>query len=258
MINKNNLNSWLDAIAIFLWGSLLFKYVITGQLRLLIHPNYFRLVLVTSLIFLSIGIIQILLIVINRQANDSQNEHIVLFPRGVSSSILLVIAIAGFLIPPKILTSQTAMQRGVSDLPLTRIKPQAFRTSTKPETRSLIDWVRTLNAYPEPDAYQGLPANISGFVLHLAELPDNYIVLSRFVITCCAVDAYPIGIPVKLTTSRHNYPPDSWLEIKGEMMTETLPSKDRISATTTKKRQLVLAAQSIAKIPTPSDPYNYQ
>ncbi|MGF1541747.1 MAG: TIGR03943 family protein [Pleurocapsa sp.] len=258
MTNKNNLYSLLDAIAILLWGSLLFKYVITGQLRLLIHPNYFKLVLITSLIFFAISIIQILLIVINRLPNDSQNQHIVLFPRGVGSSILLVIAIAGFLIPPKILTSQTALQRGVSELPLTQIKPQAFRTATKPETRSLIDWVRTLNAYPEPDAYHGLPANISGFVLHLPELPDNYIVLSRFVITCCAVDAYPIGIPVKLTTSRNNYPLDSWLEIKGEMITETLLSKDLISATTREKRQLVLLAKSVVTIPTPSDPYSYQ
>jgi putative membrane protein len=258
MTDKNKLYYWLDAIAILFWGSLLFKYVITGQLRLLIHPNYFKLVLITSLIFLVIGIIQIILITSDRQVYARQDEHIVLFPRGVSSSILLIVAIAGLLIPPKILTSQTAMQRGVSDLPLTRVKPQAFRTSTKPEERSLIDWVRTLNAYPEPDAYQGLPADISGFVLHLEELPDNYILLSRFVITCCAVDAYPIGIPVKLTTSHNNYPPDSWLQIEGQMMTETLPSKDRISNTTTKKRQLVLAAKSITKIPTPSDPYNYQ
>ncbi len=257
--NKDNLYSWLDAIAILAWGLLLLKYVITGELRLLIHPNYFVLVLISSIVLLLIGTIKAVLIVLDRQQNNRNNEHITLFPLGVGSSILLIIALAGFLIPPKILTSQTAMQRGVSDIPLTRIKPQAFRTSSKPETRSLIDWIRTLNAYPEPDAYQGLPANISGFVLHLEELPDNYLLLSRFVITCCAVDAYPIGIPVKLETSRRNYPPDSWLEIKGEMMTETLPSQDRTLSTTTKeKRQLVLVAKSIQKIPTPADPYNYQ
>ncbi len=257
--NREKLYSWLDAIAILAWGLLLFKYVITGQLRLLIHPNYFRLVLISSTILLLIGTIKTILIILNPQQTNQNNEHITLFPLGISSSILLIVAIAGFVIPPKILTSQTAIQRGVSDIPLTRIKPQAFHASTKPETRSLIDWIRTLNAYPEPDAYQGLPANVSGFVLHLAELPDNYLLLSRFVITCCAVDAYPIGIPVKLETSHNNYPPDSWLKIQGEMMTETLPSQDRtLSTTTKKKRQLVLVAKSIQKIPTPADPYNYQ
>ena len=257
--NKENLSSWLDVSALLAWGLLLLKYVITGQLRLLIHPNYFQLVLISSIILLFIGTVKTIVIIFNLQPDNQNNEHITLFPLGVGSSILLIVAIAGFIIHPKILTSQTAIQRGVSDIPLTRIKPQAFHTSTQPETRSLIDWIRTLNAYPEPDAYQGLPANVSGFVLHLAEFPDNYLLLSRFVITCCAVDAYPIGIPVKLETSRNNYPPDSWLKIEGEMMTATLPSQDRTLSTTTKeKRQLVLVAKSIQKIPTPANPYNYQ
>lgn len=258
MTNKDNLYSGLDTIAVLAWGLLLLKYTIAGDLRLLIHPNYFSLVLISSIILLIIGTTKAILIIFYPQEDNNNSDHLTLFPPGVGSSILLIVAIAGFLIPPKILTSQTAIQRGVSDLPLTRVKPQAFNTSTKPETRSLIDWIRTLNAYPEPDAYQGLPANVSGFVLHLPELPDNYLLLSRFVITCCAVDAYPIGIPVKLNTSRNDYPVDSWLKITGSMMTETLPSQDRSDDNNKEKRQLVLVAQSIQNIPTPNDPYNYQ
>ena len=252
LILHKYLYPWLDAIALLAWGSLLLKYALTGQLKLLIHPNYFGLVLASSILLLILGIIAAILILINRKKKTEINQHITLFPPGFSSSLLLIVAIAGLIIPPKVLTSQTAMQRENGDIPLTNSQPQAFRTTTKPESRSLIDWIRTINAYPEPDAYQGQAAKISGFVLYKNELPDNYLVLSRFVITCCAIDAYPIGLPVKLETSRNNYPLDTWLEIKGKMITETF------SETTETKRSLVLAAESLTQIPTPSDPYNYK
>jgi uncharacterized repeat protein (TIGR03943 family) len=243
--------SWLDIVTLLAWGSLLLKYVITGQFKLLIHPNYFALVLLSSLILLVLGAIEIFLVISGNKTTNRENHLTLLSPR-FSSSLLLSIAIAGWLISPQVLTSQTAIQRGLGEtLPLTRLQPQSFRSTTKPEERSLIDWVRTLNAYPEPDAYDRQPAKVSGFVVYSAQLPDNYILLSRFIITCCAVDAYPIGIPVKLTTSHRQYPQDSWLEIQGKMTSETLTQDET-------KRQLVLTAESIEQIPTPSDPYNYQ
>jgi len=249
--------SWLEGLGLLAWGNLLLKYSFTGQYKLLIHPNYFSLVLGSGLFLVVLGVIKVKSILANRLQKNS--DHISLFPPGLSSSLLLFVAIAGLLIPPKVLTSQTAQKRGVGDLPLTTIQPQAFRTATKPEERSLIEWIRTINAYPEPDAYSGQPVNITGFVLHLPELPDNYVMLSRFVVTCCAVDAYPIGIPVKLDSSRSNYPVDSWLTVQGVMTVETISVKDRVDDRAVRqKRSTVLSAQSIATIPTPADPYSYR
>ncbi|MEM7593299.1 MAG: TIGR03943 family protein [Cyanobacteria bacterium P01_A01_bin.83] len=254
---KKNLFPWLEGLSLLAWGVLLLKYSFTGQYKLLIHPNYFSLVLGSGIILLVLGLVKVKSILNHRQPNKS--EHISLFPPGLGNSLLLLVAIAGLLIPPKVLTSQTALKRGVGDLPLTTIQPQAFRTTSKPEERSLIEWIRTINAYPEPDAYSGQPANITGFVLHLSELPENYIMLSRFVITCCAVDAYPIGIPVKLDTSRSNYPVDNWLTVKGLAIAETLPVKDRIETNKiSEKRSVVIEARAIKTIPTPADPYSYR
>jgi putative membrane protein len=248
-----NLISWLDILTLLTWGSLLLKYVFTGQLRLLIHPNYFALVLVSSIVLLVLGSIELFLVLTKNKPANSE-PHITLLSPRLASSLLLSIAIAGWLISPQVLTSETAIQRGLGEtLPLTRLQPESFRTATKPEERSLIDWVRTINAYPEPDAYSGQPAKISGFVVYSQQLPDNYVLLSRFIITCCAVDAYPIGIPVKLDISRTSYPQDTWLEVTGTMNSETLI----LSETKETKRQLVLAATSIEKIPTPPDPYSY-
>jgi uncharacterized repeat protein (TIGR03943 family) len=264
-LKAKNMLSWLDVLALLAWGGLLLRYWTTGQLKLLIHPNYFWLVLVTGIVLLSLGILRSWQIWTDwrKSKNDIEDrenvQHITLFPLGVASGILIATALAGYLIAPTVLASQAALQRGVTEsLPITRSQPQSFRTETKPEERSIIDWIRTLNAYPEPDAYAGQKVKVTGFVVHLPHLQDNYLLISRFIITCCAVDAYPVGLPVKLETSRSDYPPDTWLEIEGEMTVETLPlNEQKMNETTSEKRQLAIAAKSLKKIPTPADPYSY-
>ena len=125
--------------------------------------------------------------------------------------------------------------------------PKPFGWGKSAESRSLIDWIRTLDVYPEPDAYTGQAVSIQGFSVHSDTLPNDYLTLTRFVITCCAADVYPIGLPVKLDQTRQKYPPDQWFEIKGKMITETLEEK----------RTLVVAAESITPIPEPKNPYEY-
>ncbi len=262
---KSFLFSLLDVFAITAWGALLLKYWQTGSLNLLIHPDYFWLAIVTAVVLVLLGTlkaIQLLLTLSQRLSprGKARNRaklpspvvsgHYSLFPPGWSAALLLATAILGFMVTPKVFASQTANQRGVADaITMTRSQPQAFHSSQRPEDRSLIDWVRTLNVYPEPDGYTGQKVKVQGFVVYPNEppLPDQYILISRFVITCCAADAYPVGLPVKLDQDRKNYAPDTWLEIEGQMITETLAGK----------RQLTIQASSLKNIPQPENPYYY-
>lgn len=262
-IKRQILLPWLDILSLLGWGFLLLHYWLSGQLQLLIHPNYFILVQGAGFILVIIGILKLWQWLKTLQGKSRENEqatlqHITLFPVGVGSSLLVIAALAGFLITPAILNSQVALQRGVSEsLPVTREQPQAFHASIKPEDRTLIDWVRTLNVYPEPDAYTGQKARVTGFVVHLPQFPENYFLLTRFVITCCAVDAYPVGLPVKVESAAQ-YPPDTWLEVEGEMMTDILQVDGQtLQTANTGKRQLVIVANSVTEIPTPADPYSY-
>ncbi len=252
----------LDILAILAWGVLLFKYWISGRLKLLIHPNYFLLVLLTGVLLIILSGVKAWFWsqTLRKKGNNGETvQHITIFPPGWGSGLLVITAIAGFIISPTVFDSQMALQRGISEaLPVTQRETQSFSVNVKPEERSLIDWIRTLNAYPEPDAYQGQKAKVIGFVVHSPILPDNYVFLSRFIITCCAVDAYPVGLPVKLERDRRNYPPDTWLKIEGEMLTETLAiDTQTMQKTNTEKRQLVLSPNTITTVPTPDDPYGY-
>lgn len=244
---------WLDVVVLIAWGSLLLRYWKTGQLGLLIHPDYFFLVVGGGIILLALGSLKagsLILQHLGRRGSGPVVQHITLFPPGISASLLLITAILGFLISPRIFTSTTALERGVTDaITMTRAKPQPFRSSISPDKRSLIDWVRTLNVYPEPEEYQGDPVNLTGFVVHPPNLGEGYFLISRFVITCCAADAYPIGLPVKLPsgTNQAAYPADTWLDVQGQMGVETLNGK----------RQLTILAKSLKKVDPPTNPYDY-
>lgn len=247
----------LGLVAIAAWGILLIKLWLLGQLYLLVHPNYIPLTVSAGFILIAISGIkawQLFKSLIKSRSVKSP-QHTNLFPSKLSSSLLLGAAILGLSVTPKPFASDTAIQRGVGDnLGAIRSVPQSFRASNKPEGRSLIEWVRTLNVYPEPDAYTGQKVRVQGFAVHPQDLPEQYMLISRFIITCCAADVYPISLPVKLDSidsnvnqSRDNYPADRWFEIAGTMITETINAK----------RQLTIQPKTIEAIATPKNPYDY-
>ncbi|MBV6624387.1 MAG: TIGR03943 family protein [Rivularia sp. (in: Bacteria)] len=241
---------WLDFLAITAWGFLLLKYWLSQELYLLIHPNYFALVVIAGIMLIAIGIAKAVQLVKQGKAAP-EVQHLNLIPPRLGSLLLVFVAILGFAIAPQVFASDKAIQRGVADLGQvnSRLQPQSFRTSVRPEERTLVDWTRTLSVYPEPDAYTGQKAKVKGFVIYPPDLGDEYFFLARFVLTCCAADAYPVGLPVKLNNgqTRELYKKDSWLEVEGEMATEILSGK----------RQLTIISNSIKKVSQPKNPYSY-
>ncbi|MEM7770851.1 MAG: TIGR03943 family protein [Cyanobacteria bacterium P01_E01_bin.6] len=245
---------WLDTSALLLWGSLLLKYWISGQIYFLLHPDYVWLTVIASIGLLALASWQIMRFVsqlkqkrrIAFQSTFSP-QHITLLPKGFGSGLLVAIACLGILYTPRPFASDIALQRGVTDtLAMTRSQPQSFRVSNQPEDRTLLDWIRTINVYPEPDAYTGDPVKVEGFVVYPPELPNDYLMISRFIITCCAADAYPVGLPVKVQGDRTQFPQDSWFRVHGAMTTEVV----------NEQRQLVIVSDSLEAIPTPRNPYD--
>jgi uncharacterized repeat protein (TIGR03943 family) len=248
------LQGLLDVAAISAWGILLLQYWLTGKIKLLLHPNYIWLAYSAGFALLGLAVFKMgqALVRASRQRRKPRSPspvmpHLSLFPPAWSSALVLAVALFGWQFTPQPFASQVALDRGVTEtLTLTRSQPQAFRAATKPENRSIIDWVRTLNVYPEPDAYAGQAVKVEGFVIHLPNVPETHIGIARFVITCCAADVYPVGLPVKLPDgNRSAYPADKWFRVEGEMITETIANK----------RQLVISAKSLTEIPAPANPY---
>jgi uncharacterized repeat protein (TIGR03943 family) len=253
---------WLESCAIAAWGIALTKLWLSGQLFLLIHPNYIPLTIIAGLGLLIIGGAEAWRVAkrqnLNKNLNNKQNkktnnpknkeQHVTLIKPSLSSGLLLIVAIAALFISPRPFTSEKAIHRGViENIADARTVPQSFRASNRPEERTLVEWVRTISAYPEPDAYKGQKVKFTGFVVHSPDQPDNQFLITRFVITCCAADVYPVSLPIKINESRSKYPPDSWLQIEGQADVET----------TNGKRQIVIIASNITAIAEPKNPYDY-
>lgn len=260
-----------------IWSLMLFRYWFGGQLLLLLHPDYAWLSNSAAIILAALTFFKVLKIrqkmqshkkrqtvtaqnggftptlngSSNRSSNGNPNQgHITLLPPSLSSTVLLGVALFGLIYTPRAFASQTAIQRGISEtLTLTRAQPQRFARAAAPEDRSVIDWIRQVNVYPEPDAYSGEAVNVKGFVIYPEGWPEEYLMVSRFVLTCCAADAYPVGLPLKLAegTTRADYPVDSWLAVQGEMVTTTLDNR----------RQLAIAPNQISQVEEPKNPYEY-
>jgi uncharacterized repeat protein (TIGR03943 family) len=244
------LSPWLDVIAIGSWGILLLKLWLFGQLNLLIHPNYFWMTVVAGFVLVAIAALEAQRVVQRRRNERAQQgaQHVTLLLPGWSSSLLLITAWLGLVITPQPFASDTAIHRGVNDsLTATRAVPQSFRASNRSEERSLVEWTRTLNVYPEPDTYAGQKAKVQGFVVYPKDLPEQYFLISRFVITCCAADVYPVSLPVNVGQERAKYPRDRWLEVEGQMSTEEINGK----------RILAIQPSKLTPIPTPQNPYEY-
>jgi uncharacterized repeat protein (TIGR03943 family) len=250
------LTPWLDAAAIGTWGLLLLHFWVSGKLYLLIHPNYMGLTIVTAILLLMLSAYRVLGLLLRPKARQPEVQHLSLFSPRFGSLLLLLVALAGFVITPQAFASKTAADRGIADsLTNTRIKPQAFRANVRSEDKSITEWVRGLNAYPEPEAYAGQKVRVTGFVSPNATQPNSpptdSFLISRFVITCCAADAYPIGLPVKLAPGTPMPKADSWLEVQGRMIVEA--PKDGPNG----ERKLVIAATQLTPIPEPAKPYDY-
>ena len=242
----------LDALALGAWSIMLMRYWFGGKLMLLLHPDYAWLSNLAAIVLLGLVALTVFRIIkqmssspqqtSDRLANGSNMGHVTLMPPSLSSALLLGVAVFGMIYTPQAFASQTAVQRGVSDtLTLTRSQPQRFVRAAAPKDRTIIDWIRLINVYPEPDAYAGEAVAVEGFVIYPEGWPTDYVMVSRFVLTCCAADAYPVGLPVKLTgSSRAAYPVDSWLKVSGEMTSETFQER----------RQVVISPTNIEKIAT--------
>lgn len=244
------LTPWLDVAAGAAWGIAFLKFWLTEQLVLLIHPRFIPLTVTAGIALLIISALRGFFVwrASRRPGGIPVMQHMTLLPPGWGSILLLSVAIASLFIQPRPFTAELAGAQGEVDvIPAVQVQKQSFGKS-RPEDRSLVDWIRTLDVYPEPDAYTGQKVKVTGFVKYPANLSEQYFEITRFVLMCCAADARAKSLPVKVENGdRKAYPVDSWLEIEGEMITENLAGE----------RRLTILAKSLKPIPEPKNPYDY-
>ena len=233
---------------------------VTGQLGLYINPRYyvFTLIMAGIAFVLTIGA----LLVIPRPGEDDDHDHDhehvgagrrrPLLAFGGSLTALVIVAAAAvalLVVPPSSLTSAAVEQRSLngSSNALANAGPSPG-TSDDTSAYSVKDWAALIRQGASADDLSGRTATLTGFVTPDADDPDNVFYVARFVVTCCAVDAQPVGVPVYSPGWSSSYATDSWVTVTGAF--EANPSV--LSAATT-----VVRPDSLTAVDQPAEPYVY-
>ena len=202
---------------------------VRGQLGFYIHPRYHLLAVVAAM---TGGMLLILDIVLELRhtlagkrrasAGATTTKH----PEKPRRAIpILSIITAGILIlatvlPPRPLSSSSAANRATSGPTSTTgrcEKPEPL--DGKPI--SMNRWRNAFDDCPNDSFFDGVTIDVTGFVARdPSGFYDNrYFELSRFVISCCAVDSTPINILVK-SPDAERYRNNQWLQVRGQIKRE--------------------------------------
>jgi len=153
-------------------------------------------------------------------------------------------------LPATTLTSATAQQRDINstvlDLGTTDIASVNAGSAGAFETFSVVDWASLLRQTSDLSFFADKPVVVSGFITADPEDPENLFYVSRFVVTCCAVDAQPVGVPVYAPNWSSNLKIDDWVEVRGEFATN--PSRSS-------SQPLAVDPSEITPIEQPREPY---
>jgi len=238
----------------------------SGQLGLYIHPRYFLFTTIMAVIGGALAIVAMLLLPASgadeadhehehegeSEADASQRRR---RPRGrrralagawATVAILVGAGIALLALPPATLSAATAVQRDVERTTSDLANESPLLVGTDPSEFTFRDWALVVRQGGAAAELTTTDVSLVGFVMPAPDDPDDTFVLARFTITCCAVDAQPIGVPVHLPDWRERFSPDDWVDATG-----------RFGADPAGGEGLVLLPTSLEVTDQPSEPYVY-
>jgi putative membrane protein len=218
---------------------------LTNQLSLYINPHYnvFAL-LMAGLSVVGIGA--------SSFSHHSHQEPLRMKTLSIALGLVACVLVCSFLVlKPASLSSSTALQRGINSggLDLTTLTTDISGFgATNYAQFDIRDWASILGQTSNISFYNGKTANLLGFVSPTTSNSPTVFMVSRFYITCCAMDAQPYGVPIYLPHWSSSYPTNSWVSVTGAF---------RINPDTASAQHIVLVPSKINAVPEPQDPYEH-
>lgn len=240
MFNNKSLRSLHWAIG-FILCSYILRLGLQNQLNYYIHPRYNLFALCMSIVGLILCGLGLLL----RKRPSSQHDHGEAPEHfGILDLILIALIFCTFFIEPKPLLSATADQRNTQK----NITATSLQAATNFQPKSVSDWAYAIYGSPNPAIYNGREVDIIGFVYQPKDkqaAPDE-VLIARFQVSCCAVDASLVTVPINYPAWESRLKRDSWVRVRG-----TLSPVDNAD-----EPWQVIATQA-DYITQPQDPYEY-
>jgi putative membrane protein len=265
-----NLQYWRGVVLIGAISGLTLVFWFSGQLSFFIHPRYnlFTVVMTSIAVVLSL-----LALVVSSKVrrpsightsgdghaheHDYDDNDGVDVPSNrlgrvtaVSAAVVSAAALVALVIlPPATLSTVTVENRAINQAALGDIQG-VFASAQSGEEATFLaftvrEWAGILRQTQDPAFFQGKPVDVVGFVVADRDNPGTFFV-TRFVVSCCAVDAQPVGVPVFEPGFEQQFAPESWVRIVGEFVISPDPASSH---------PLVLRPFEIIPTEQPRDPY---
>jgi putative membrane protein len=235
---------------------------ITGQLGLYIHPRYFVFTGIMAVVGL-VATVAGFALRPAEAADDHDHDHGATgsaspasrglrgrVSRVAVAAVVTITVVAVLVLPPRTLTTSTVTQRALnsSTVASDAAPDQELLGTSDFSTLGVKDWSQLLAQTTDPTFFTSKSVDITGFVSADPDDPEDVFYVTRFVVTCCAVDAQPVGVPVYQPGWKSTLQTDEWVEVTG-------PFASNPSA---KSRQpLAVMPQGVTKVDQPADPYVY-
>lgn len=235
----------IESILLTIIGAFLIYLKLSDALKYYVRPDYQLFTLVMGVVLLISGIANFVMWL----QRPKVHTHNAVQKFATLLSIFLIFGL-GFVVPRRPLSAEAAALRGTNqslisgtqEKNLTLSQPSPLLQNVNSNDYNIADWIRLFSVDPEPDNYIGKPISVDGFVQ--TNVPNGF-TISRFVVTCCAVDATPIGIIVDQNPG--NLQSNDWVHVTGRLNVKMIDNK----------RQIVIDPQDVKKISQPSEPYLY-
>ena len=188
-------------------GVYLAQLIISGNLSYYINQRFAWLAYVGAGIFFTLGFVTLW-----QQVKPSPHAH---QHYRIGWDILLIAAfplLLAVLIPSRSLGIE-AINSGISLRPVGVGSAATFARS--PLDRNILDWLREFNR-ASPGEFNGQPVDVVGFVYREPIHAQDEFMISRFTMSCCVADAFPIGMPARFEAA-DEIKPGSWQRVQGEL-----------------------------------------
>jgi putative membrane protein len=228
-------------LTLFLIGTYVIYVFAINRLAFFIHPRYLYFTVGCGLLIALIGLIGLFSILKN-------GFGVFAFPKNLLSwNFLVLTLVAGvFLVPIKSLSLESfALRNSKSSINFTEEEKNKtklkFSKNIDSTTFKFFDWInaKSLN---ENGVFKNKQFKGSGFIT--AGQSPNTFELSRFVISCCVVDATPVSLTVEYDYSKQ-FKLNNWVEIEGVFEIKPVDGKN----------QPVIVPTNINKISEPDSVY---
>ncbi|WP_347104304.1 TIGR03943 family protein [Microbacterium sp. 4R-513] len=247
--HRSLINRWLGVGLAAVLAVMTLTLAATGRLGLYLNPDSTWFAVGMAVVVL-IG--AVLTFALPLGAEDDDHAHgghephrrnpIAVVATGVGGVAASVLVLTALVAPPASLSAELAMSRDIDAPPLfAGADAVALATTGDTAEFGVGEWSTVFATATNPDAYDGDPVTLTGFVTP----GDDGFDLTRLVITHCVIDAQPASIPVDAAATQQESPATGqWVTITGTVRSSS-------------DGRLAIVADSVELVDEPGDPYEY-